>query len=98
MDRSRIKPRPSQPSRIAAPVASTIISMVATSAFSAATLARIPATFEEAALHSMPPGTHLGLMGGYQWIYFKVEDTVANRPFIVKQTLQGPIVSVGIYF
>jgi hypothetical protein len=44
------------------------------------------------------PFTHFGLTGGYQWLYFKVEDTVANRPFIVKQTLQGPIVGVGIYF
>lgn len=41
---------------------------------------------------------HFGLTGGYQWIYFKVEDSVRNRPFQVEQTLHGPIVGVGLYF
>jgi hypothetical protein len=44
------------------------------------------------------PFTHFGLTGGYQWLYFKVEDEVRNRPFTVKQTLHGPIVGIGLYF
>lgn len=41
---------------------------------------------------------HFGLTGGYQWIYFKVEDTDRIRPILVEQTLHGPIVGVGFYF
>ena len=44
------------------------------------------------------PFTHFGLTGGYQWLYFKVEDTVRNRPFRVEQTLQGPVFGIGVYF
>ena len=44
------------------------------------------------------PFTHFGVTGGYQWLYFELEDTVRNRPFQVTQTLQGPILGVGIYF
>jgi hypothetical protein len=44
------------------------------------------------------PFTHFGLTGGYQWLYFKVEDDVRSRPFTVKQTLHGPIVGLGLYF
>jgi hypothetical protein len=44
------------------------------------------------------PFRHFGLTGGYQWLYFKIEDDVVNRPLTVKQTLQGPIVGIGIYF
>lgn len=44
------------------------------------------------------PFTHFGLTGGYQWLYFKVEDEVRDRPLTVKQTLQGPIIGIGIYF
>jgi hypothetical protein len=44
------------------------------------------------------PFDHFGLTGGYQLLYFKIEDDVVNRPLTVKQTLQGPIVGIGLYF
>lgn len=44
------------------------------------------------------PIPHFGLTGGYQWLYFKVEDDVLSRPFTVKQTVQGPMVGLGLYF
>jgi hypothetical protein len=44
------------------------------------------------------PFTHVGLTAGYQWLYFDLEDTVRNRTFRVEQTLQGPIVGLGLYF
>ena len=44
------------------------------------------------------PIPHFGVTGGYQWLYFKVEDDVLNRPFTVKQTLHGPMVGIGLYF
>ena len=44
------------------------------------------------------PFTHFGLTAGYQWLYFKVEDTVRNRPFRVEQTLHGPVIGIGLYF
>ena len=44
------------------------------------------------------PIPHFGLTGGYQVLYFKVEDDVLNRPFTVRQTLHGPMVGIGLYF
>src|SRR5262245_26770371 len=44
------------------------------------------------------PFTHVGITGGYQWLYFNLEDTVRNRTFSVEQTIQGPIVGIGLYF
>jgi len=44
------------------------------------------------------PFRHFGLTGGYQFLYFKIEDEVVNRPLTVKQTLHGPIVGIGLYF
>lgn len=44
------------------------------------------------------PFTHFGLTVGYQWLYFKVEDSVRDRPFRVEQTLHGPLVGIGLYF
>jgi hypothetical protein len=44
------------------------------------------------------PFTHFGLTAGYQWLYFDLEDTVRNRAFRVEQTIQGPILGIGLYF
>jgi hypothetical protein len=44
------------------------------------------------------PIPHFGVTGGYQWLYFKVEDDVRSRPITVKQTLQGPVAGIGFYF
>ena len=44
------------------------------------------------------PIPHFGFTGGYQFLYFKISDTVLGREFTVKQTLQGPMVGVGLYF
>jgi hypothetical protein len=44
------------------------------------------------------PFSHFGFTGGYQVLYFKIEDDVVNRPLTVKQTLHGPMLGIGIYF
>ena len=44
------------------------------------------------------PIPHFGITGGYQFLYFKITDTVLRREFTVKQTLQGPMLGVGLYF
>jgi hypothetical protein len=44
------------------------------------------------------PIPHFGITGGYQFLYFKISDTVLGREFTVKQTLHGPMVGVGLYF
>ena len=44
------------------------------------------------------PIPHFGITGGYQFLYFKVEDERRGRGFQVKQTLQGPMVGIGLYF
>lgn len=44
------------------------------------------------------PFSHFGLTAGYNFIYFKVSDTVRERTFTVKQTLHGPAVGIGFYF
>jgi hypothetical protein len=44
------------------------------------------------------PISHFGITGGYHLLYLKFSDTLANREFTVRQTLQGPIFGIGIYF
>ena len=44
------------------------------------------------------PFSHFGLTAGYNFIYFKVSDTVRERTFTVKQTLHGPAAGIGFYF
>jgi hypothetical protein len=44
------------------------------------------------------PVRHFGLTGGYNVLYLKVTDTVAGRTVIVKPTVQGPVVGIGLYF
>ncbi len=41
---------------------------------------------------------HVGLTFGYSVLYLKVSDTVGQRTLTVKQTLQGPIAGLGLYF
>jgi hypothetical protein len=44
------------------------------------------------------PFTHFGFTAGYNFLYFKLSDTLARREFTVKQTMHGPAVGIGIYF
>jgi hypothetical protein len=44
------------------------------------------------------PLRHFGITAGYNLLYFRIEDTVRNRTFRVKQTLHGPVVGIGFYF
>jgi len=44
------------------------------------------------------PVRHFGITGGYNFLYFKGEDTVRNRTFRVEQTLHGPLAGIGVYF
>ena len=44
------------------------------------------------------PTTHFGVAAGYSLLYFKLENTVADRTFTAKQTLHGPIIGIGFYF
>jgi hypothetical protein len=40
----------------------------------------------------------VGLTVGYTVLYLKLSDTVLQRTFEIKQTLQGPVVGLGLYF
>jgi len=44
------------------------------------------------------PVRHFGLTGGYSAMYMKVTDTVLGRTLIVKPTMHGPVVGLGLYF
>jgi hypothetical protein len=44
------------------------------------------------------PVSHFGVTAGYNILYFKVTDTLRNREFVVKQTMHGPILGIGLYF
>lgn len=44
------------------------------------------------------PVRHFGITAGYNFLYFKVSDTVREREFVVKQTLHGPVAGIGFYF
>lgn len=44
------------------------------------------------------PISHFGVTGGYHLLYLKFSDTVASREFTVRQTVQGPVFGIGIYF
>jgi hypothetical protein len=41
---------------------------------------------------------HVGVTLGYSALYLEISDTVGQRTLNVKQTLQGPIVGLGLYF
>jgi hypothetical protein len=44
------------------------------------------------------PTAHFGITGGYNLLYLKFSNTVADRTFTAKQTIHGPIVGIGLYF
>jgi hypothetical protein len=44
------------------------------------------------------PLRHFGLTAGYHFLYLKFSDDESAREFVVKQTLHGPIVGIGLYF
>jgi len=44
------------------------------------------------------PTTHFGIAAGYSLLYFKIENTVADRTFTAKQTMHGPVLGIGFYF
>ena len=44
------------------------------------------------------PVRHFGLAGGYNFLYLKVSDSVAGRTVIVKPTVHGPSLGIGLYF
>ena len=41
---------------------------------------------------------HVGVTFGYNVLYLKVSDTVGQHTLTVKQTLQGPVLGIGLYF
>jgi hypothetical protein len=44
------------------------------------------------------PIPHFGLTAGYNFLYLKVSDSVANRDLTMKLTAHGPTVGFGLYF
>lgn len=44
------------------------------------------------------PLSHFGLTAGYNFLYFKVTDTLLTRELRVEQTVHGPLIGIGIYF
>jgi hypothetical protein len=46
----------------------------------------------------LKPARHFGITGGYNFLYFKGEDTVRDRTFRVEQMLHGPLAGIGLYF
>ena len=44
------------------------------------------------------PARHFGITAGYNFLYFKVTNEERARTFVVKQTLHGPLLGIGIYF
>ena len=44
------------------------------------------------------PTTHFGLTAGYNTLYFKFNNTVANKDFSVTQSMHGPLFGIGFYF
>ena len=44
------------------------------------------------------PATHFSLGGGYGFLYLRVDGKILSKPVFLKQTLHGPIVSLGIPF
>ncbi len=44
------------------------------------------------------PIPHFGLTAGYNFVYLKISDSVANRDLTLKLTAHGPTIGVGLYF
>jgi hypothetical protein len=44
------------------------------------------------------PVRHFGIAAGYNVLYLKVTDDKADRTIVIKPTLHGPVVGLGLYF
>lgn len=44
------------------------------------------------------PVPHFGIAAGYNVLYLKVTDSVANRTVTIEPTVHGPVVGIGLYF
>jgi len=44
------------------------------------------------------PVPHFGFAAGYNVLYLKLSDSLAGRTVIVKPTVHGPMVGIGLYF
>jgi hypothetical protein len=44
------------------------------------------------------PLRHLGIAAGYNVLYLKVTDDKADRTVVIKPTVHGPVVGIGLYF
>lgn len=44
------------------------------------------------------PVTHFGLTVGYNTLYLKFNNTVADKKFSVTQSMHGPLFGIGLYF
>ncbi len=44
------------------------------------------------------PIPHFGFSAGYNLLYLKISDSVANRDLTMKLTLHGPTLGIGLYF
>jgi hypothetical protein len=44
------------------------------------------------------PLSHIGLVGGYSGMIFKVSQDVRSRTLVAKQSLHGPVAGIGLYF
>jgi hypothetical protein len=44
------------------------------------------------------PATHFSLGAGYGFLYLRVEGDILSKPVFLKQTLHGPLLSLGIPF
>jgi hypothetical protein len=51
------------------------------------------------AVMSEKPTTHFGLTAGYNTLYFKATEAIANkRDFTFTQSMHGPLFGIGFYF
>jgi hypothetical protein len=44
------------------------------------------------------PIPHFGLATGYNFLYLKVTDEKASQTVVIKPTVHGPVVGIGLYF
>jgi hypothetical protein len=44
------------------------------------------------------PFRHFGLTAGYNFLHFRLTDTVRDREMKVRQSVHGPVVGIGLYF
>jgi hypothetical protein len=44
------------------------------------------------------PFRHVGFTAGYNFLHFRLTDTVLEREFRVRQSVHGPVIGIGLYF